>query len=198
MPAADAHPFLRSRVGHFDHHADDVARGAELAVLSGGVELGKDVFKQVALHVLLLAGKLDVIQRAAGFDEDAGLADFEFGVGHVFGERPGLAAQGFDEGEDVFLHLFQRLVGGKLGPVRPTEPVIGENGLEFLAAPFGGAFVVLFLFVEVLEEKRKESCSMTSAGLGRPPDQSLSQRASIFERRVESVSIFRERMNYKL
>src|SRR5438132_2776680 len=36
---------------------------------------------------------------------------------------------------------------------------------------------------------RNESCSIASSGLESPPDQSLSQRASTFERSVESVSM---------
>ena len=37
-------------VDHFHHHADDVARRAELAVGAGGIELGQQVFVEVALR----------------------------------------------------------------------------------------------------------------------------------------------------
>ena len=69
------------RVEHLDHHADDVARGAELAVRAGGVELAEEVFVEVALHVLVLAGDVHAFDGVAGFDQQAGLVDLELGVG---------------------------------------------------------------------------------------------------------------------
>ena len=45
---------LRTRRHHLDHQRDDVARGAELAVLAGGRDLRQHVFVEVALGVAIL------------------------------------------------------------------------------------------------------------------------------------------------
>lgn len=64
------------------------------------------------------------------------------------------------------------------------------NGAKLLLfrAISNGRIGVLFTLVEPFEEKRKESCSLASSGSESPPAQSLSQGASILDRR-ESVSM---------
>ena len=81
------------RVEHLHHHADDVARRAELAVVPGGVELAEQVLVEVALHVLVLRGDLHGVDGLAGLDEQAGLVDLELGVLHLLGEGAGLPAE---------------------------------------------------------------------------------------------------------
>src|ERR1700677_3904036 len=60
-----------ARIAHVHHHADDVARSAELAVLASGVELAQQVLVEVALHVLVLRRDLHGIDGLAGLDEQA-------------------------------------------------------------------------------------------------------------------------------
>ena len=74
-------------VDHLHHHADDVARGAELAVAPGHVELAQQVFVQVALHVLLLLADFHLVDQLAGFDQQGRLVDLALGVLHVTLER---------------------------------------------------------------------------------------------------------------
>ena len=90
-----------ARIAHVDHHANDVPRRAELAVLAGGVELGKQVFVKVALHVLVLRRNLHGVDGLAGLDEQAGLVDLELGVFHLRGEGAARAAERLDEGKDL-------------------------------------------------------------------------------------------------
>ena len=179
-----------ARVDHLDHHADDVARRAELAVLAGGVELAEQVLVEVALHVLVLRRDLHVVDGLAGLDQQAGLVDLELGVFHLRGEGAARAAERLDEGEDVLLDVLERLVGGKLGPVRPAEVWrSGKRGVNFLPRSLAARSASCSRSSSRLRKSRKESCSMASSGLESPPDQSLSQRASTAERSVVSVSM---------
>ena len=58
-----------ARGDHLHHHADDVARRAELSVAPGGVQLAQQVLVQVALHILVLLGDLHLVDQLAGLDQ---------------------------------------------------------------------------------------------------------------------------------
>jgi len=60
-PAADG--FSRRR-GHVHHQLDDVARGAELPVLPGGVDLAEHVLVEIALGVAV--GHVDAVELVDG------------------------------------------------------------------------------------------------------------------------------------
>ena len=162
---ADA--FAGPRVHHLDHHADDVPRRAELAVLAGRVQLAQQVLVQVALHVLILAGNLHVVDGLAGFDEQAGLVDLELGVLHLLGEGAALAAQRLDEGKDLFLDVGQRLRGRKLGPVRPAQVGSGKNG-SYFALRRVAVRSVLLAFVKPLEEQEERKLLDGVERIGQP------------------------------
>jgi hypothetical protein len=178
-----------ARIDELDHHADDVARRAELAALPGGVQLAEQIFVEVALHVLVLAGNLHVVYGLGGLDQQAGLVDLELGIGHLLGERAALAAKRLNEGEDLVLDVAEGLVGGKLGPMRPAQLRIGKDRLLFLAAQPRGPLGILLALVETLQEQQERQLFDSIERIRKPPDQSLSQRASTFERRAESVSM---------
>ena len=160
MPAAGSP--MRSpglRVEHLHHHADDVARGAELAVGAGDVEFAEQVFVEVALHILVLAGDVELsIARQASIKQ-GGFVDLELGVGHVLAEGAGPVAEVLEVGEDLVLHLPQGLLGGQLAPVRPAEFLavvgLGKRDSDFLPRMPGGALGVLLALVELLEEEQK-------------------------------------------
>src|SRR5213079_3208960 len=118
----------------------------------------EEVFVKVPLHVLVLRGDFHGLNGAARFYEQARLVDLEFGVGHVFAERAGLATEVFEEGEDLLLHVLEGFLGGKLAPVRPTEflalVALGKERLKLLAAS-SGALGVLLAFVELLQKEKK-------------------------------------------
>src|SRR5713226_5079986 len=139
-------------VAHLDHHADDVARRAELAVLAGGVELAEEVLVEVALHVLVLRRDLHGVDGLAGLDEQAGLVDFELGVFHLRRKGAARAAERLDERKDGLLNVLERRVGGKLRPVRPAEIGARKNGRELLVPKLSGALGVLLALVEAFEE----------------------------------------------
>src|ERR1035441_590717 len=52
--------------------------------------------------------------------------------------RTASAAEGLDEGKDSLFDVLERLVGGKLRPVRPAEVRVRESGRELLATEFSG------------------------------------------------------------
>ena len=181
----------RLGVDHLHHHADDVARRAELAVGAGGVESAQEVLVEIALHVLVLRGDLHLIDRLAGFDEQARLVDLELGGRHVLAEGAGFVAEFLEEWEDLFLDGLQAPCRQATGSsttsavLRIRERAVRTFCPRFLAARSASCS----RSSSCLRKKRNESCSIASRGLERPPVQSLSQRLSTCERSLVSASI---------
>ncbi len=96
------------RVHHFDHGADDVARGAELSVDAGGVELGEDVFVEVALGV----GPLQRQERNLlnSGNQQTGLIDHKLGVFEVAPHPVGCGQVLFDEREHLVADRFDHFI----------------------------------------------------------------------------------------
>ena len=69
--------------GHVHHQLDDVARGAELAVLPGGGDLAEHVFVEVALGVAV--GHVDAVELIDHVGQHAGRGHHEERVLHVVG-----------------------------------------------------------------------------------------------------------------
>src|SRR5712692_9862549 len=143
------------RIDHFHHHANNVARRAELAVGAGGVKLGQQVLVEITLHVLVLRRNLKGVDSFARFDQQARLVDLELRVFHMLREGAARATKGFDERKDLFLDRLECLIGRKLSPVRPTQLLARESRRVLLAASLSGALVVLLLLVEALEEQQE-------------------------------------------
>jgi hypothetical protein len=129
------------------------------------------------------------VDGLASLDEQAGLVDLELGIFHLGSEGTARAAERLDEGKYDLPDLLKRRVGGKLRPIRLAEIGTRKNGRELLAVELGGALGILFTLVEAFEEEQEGQLLDGVKGLARPPAQSLSQRASMAERRVVSVSI---------
>ena len=70
-----AHDVRRHRPDEFDHELDDVARGAELAVLPGAGDLAEHVFVEVALGVAVLHWHL--LDHVHDLGEERGRGDGE-------------------------------------------------------------------------------------------------------------------------
>ena len=103
--------------GHVHHELDDVARGAELAVLSGACNFPEHVFVEVALGVAV--GHVDGVKLVHDVGEDLGSGHHEGGVLHVVAIgaaalAAGGLANGLDEGKGVIPHGVEHLVGGGL------------------------------------------------------------------------------------
>jgi len=62
--------------------------------------------------------------------------------------------------------VLERLVGGKLRPVRPAEVRAREYGRELLAAELGGALGVLLALVEAFEEQQEGQLLDGVEGIG--------------------------------
>ena len=127
-------PFAGPRRDHLHHHADDVARGAELAVAAGDAQAIQQVLVEVALHILVLAGDLQPLDQLARFDQQRGLVDLELGVAHVALEGAALRAQPAEPGKDHISQVGQRLAGFKLRPVAPAHLSRHARRVGFAAA----------------------------------------------------------------
>jgi hypothetical protein len=154
-------------VKHFDHHPDDVAGRAELAVAAGRGQLAQQVFVQVALHVLVLGRNLHLLDHPAGFDEQAGLVDFELGVLHVALERAARLAQAAKPGEDLGPDVLQGRSGLEMGPVAPAH-LFRQARLKGLAAALGLAFAPVFLVVQPLEKDQVRELFNGVGRVGQP------------------------------
>jgi len=64
--------------------------------------------------------------------------------------------------------VLERLVGGKLRPVRPAEVGARKNGRKFLAAELGGALRVLLALVKAFEEEQEGQLLDGVEGIGQP------------------------------
>jgi hypothetical protein len=95
--------------GQFDHELDDVARGAELAVLPGAGDLPEHVLVEVALGVAVLHG--DGVDHVHDLGEQGGGGDGEARVLHVVRVGGIVPAQGPEEGEDVLIHDLEHVLG---------------------------------------------------------------------------------------
>ena len=100
------------RRGQLDHELDDVARGAELAVLPGAGDLAEHVFVEVALGVAVLHRHL--VDHVHDLGEQRRRRDGEARILHVVRVGRAVAAERAQEREDVLAddgeHLRRREV----------------------------------------------------------------------------------------
>ena len=90
------------RRGEFHHELDDVARGAELAVLPGAGDLAEHVFVEVALGVAVLHRHL--VDHVHDLGQQRGRGDGEPRILHVVRVGGVVAAERAQEREDVVVH----------------------------------------------------------------------------------------------
>ena len=120
------------RVDHLHHHADDVARRAELAVGAGGVELAEQVLVEIALHVLVLRGDLHLVDGLAGLDEQARLVDLELGVSMCSPNEPVFAPSVLRKGKTFSLTCLSALSAGSWVQYDQRSSCDREERLNFL------------------------------------------------------------------
>ena len=80
---------LGSRLHQVNHHLDDVARRAELTVLSAGGELGEKVLVDVTHDVIV--GEVNLLELVYDSGERTRVTHYENGVLHVLSEGGVLA-----------------------------------------------------------------------------------------------------------
>ena len=148
-----ANALARARRQHLHHHADDMARRAELPVAPGGVELAEQVFVQVPLHVLVLLRDLHLVDQLAGFDQQGWLADLALGVGHVALERAARRPQLAQVGKDHFFQMAQSFLGFQVRPIAPAQ-VLRQAGGVGLPQLLGQLFASVLCVVHALEEEQ--------------------------------------------
>ncbi len=109
----------RHRRGELHHELDDVARGAELAVLAGGGDLAQHVLVDVALGVAVVHLKL--VDEVDGLGEQVGRGDGKAGVAHVVRVGAAVAAHGAQEGEDMLADELVHGAGFEVFEVLPAH-----------------------------------------------------------------------------
>jgi hypothetical protein len=114
---------LRRRRGELDHQLDDVARGAELAVLAGGGDLAEHVFVEVALGVAVFHRHL--VEHVHHLGQQRRRGDGEARVLHVV--RVGGVVTGnavAQEGKDMLADHGEHLGRGEVLETRPAQVVV--------------------------------------------------------------------------
>ena len=108
---------LRTRRHHLDHQCNDVARGAELAVLPGGRNLRQHVFVEVALGVAIL--HRDFGEKIYYLCQQCGRWDGEARTFHMGGVRGASLGHVAQEGKHMLGNDFEhrsRVLVLQLGP----------------------------------------------------------------------------------
>ena len=112
-------------VHQLHHHADDVARRAELAVQAGLADLAEQVFVSIAAHIRRLRSAhqtVNFVQRVHDLGEQQRRRQLENGIVHVLGiGAVFIAVQILDEGEYRFLHNGIHLRGREVVEHAPLE-----------------------------------------------------------------------------
>ena len=157
-----AHDIPGHGLEDFHHELDDVARGAELAVLPGAGDLTEHVFVEVALGVAVLHGHL--LDHIHHLGQQGRRGDGEAGVLHVVRVGGAVAAHGAQKGEDMLAHDDEHLGGGEVLEAGPAQILVGaascvsalgENPAGHGLLEAGGFALLQGLeVIEALEEKQ--------------------------------------------
>ena len=121
--------------GEGHHELDDVARGAKLPVLAGAGDFAEHVLVEIAFGVAVVHG--DFVEEVDDLGEEAGGGDGEAGILHVVGVGGAIAAEGAEEGEDVFADYGMHFAGFEVFEDGPA--VIGVGAVAGVCAFGEGA-----------------------------------------------------------
>ena len=108
--------------GQLDDELDDVARGAELAVLPGAGDLAEHVLVEVAIGVAVLHGH--GVDHVHDLGEQRGRGDGEARVLHVVRVGRAVAAKRAQEGKDVVVDDREHFLGLEMLEARPAQVVV--------------------------------------------------------------------------
>ena len=125
---------LEGRLHQLHHHADDVARGAELAIGAGGSHLAQDVLIDIAhrvpvVHIQRVDAVHNLHQRARVLDQEHGVLH-EAAVGGLFG-----VPQVLDERENVVTNRIEQLGCLIILEDVPAEGVVRHIAVGFRIVP---------------------------------------------------------------
>ena len=109
--------------------SDDVARGAELAVLSGAGDLAEHVFVEVALGVAVL--HRHAVNHVHDLGEQRGRGDGEARVLHVVRVGGVVAAERAQEREDVVIDDREHFLRLEMFEARPAEVFVRPAAVVF-------------------------------------------------------------------
>ena len=115
-----------------NHHSDDVAWRAELAVLAGRLDAVEQVLVHVAHHVL--AGKLHRLDLRHGNGQHLWLVNLELRIHHVAAERAvAPRAERLHEREHEIAHDAVHLVRRLVAEVLPAQIRVGDFHVRVFA-----------------------------------------------------------------
>ena len=131
-------------INQFTDELDDVARGAELAVLAGAADFIQQHFINIALDVLkqmafLFGVPLDldknVLDDLDGALEQVGAGNDKDRIGHVLGESAAVAIEILDEGKNFLLNVRQHEFRLHFLEIAPAQGgFVNGEPLQFLFA----------------------------------------------------------------
>ena len=162
-----ANGVLRHRGGQGDHQINDVARGAELAVLPGGGNLAEHVFVQVALGVAVV--ERNGVEQIDHARQQCGRGDGEAGVTHVV--RKGAlraaiclrrAVQAAQEREDMLAQHGEHFSRRHVLEARPAQlvkrpaPCVLAFGVQAHGLGFQALGFVVFTRLVAVEAAQKQ------------------------------------------
>ncbi len=124
---------LRRGGGQLDHELDDMARGAELAVLPGARDLPQHVFVEIALGVAVLHWHL--VDHVHDLGEQCGRRDGEPRVLHVMRVGRVVAAERAQEREDVVVDHGEHFLRLEMLEPRPPQVVVRPSLRVFAPTP---------------------------------------------------------------
>ncbi|MNZ90479.1 hypothetical protein D3C78_1094420 [compost metagenome] len=113
---------IQHRRGHRHHQADDMPRGAELAVGAGAAQLGEHVFVEVTTGVAV--AQVELVDQLHHQIQHRGLGHHEDGVLHVLGEGAVGVVQVLDEGEHLIAHPLVHLLRVDVLELVPAQGIL--------------------------------------------------------------------------
>ena len=119
-----ADDILRSRLHQFDHQLDDMARGAELAVLAGAGDLAQHVLVDIALGVAI--GHRHLVELLHDLCEQRRRWNAEASFLHVRAGGALGADHLADEWEDVLIDDVEHRAGFEALEVLPAQVLVGR------------------------------------------------------------------------
>ena len=144
--------------GHLDHEFDDVARGAELAVLAGAGDLAEHVLVEIALGVGV--GHVDGVELIHHVGQHPRGRDHEQGVLHVPGvggivriavAAVPVAAEPLDEGEHLVAHRGEHRLRRGLLEAGPAQVVLAGGEHRLLDGLADAGSLALFQGVQLVQ-----------------------------------------------
>ena len=149
---------LRLRRHQFHHHRDDVARGAELAVLAGGGDLRQHVFIDVALGVA--RAHLELVELIDDLGEKLRAWNLKARIAHMPRIGAALPVEFANERKHMLVDDLEHSSRLEMLEARPAEILVGLAGIDRFAGLDGFAAPIKTLGENTALQRRAERCRL--------------------------------------